>query len=643
MNEKTFDLLGFTRIKEEAAQYAMSEEAKEKVRRLVPSYNKKQIEAWLQEITEGVAILEKSSSVPLTSMGGIYRLLEGLNKGVSLREDQLSKLYDFLDSCEKLKRFMKGKQFLAPRVASYSEAIEDISDLAKEIQRCIRNGRVDDHASRALTKVRRLIAAQQEKIKEKLLSIVRSNKYKTYLQDQNVSERNGRYVISVKREYRNKIKGEVLDTSASGSTVFMEPSDLQYLQEEWSILKSQEEVEVEEILQVLTGLVERHEREIIQAAETMIHYDVLFAKARYSRAISGNEVMVSEEKWIFLKQATHPLIGPDAVPLDIELGRGTNVLVITGPNTGGKTVALKTVGLLTLMAQSGFHVPAVSSSVLPIFHKVLIDIGDGQSIEQSLSTFSSHIKSVIEILKEANDRSLVLMDELGSGTDPGEGMGLAAMILNQLHSKGAYVIATTHYSEIKDTAYKQEGFINGSMEFDLDTLKPTYRLLIGQGGESQAFTIALKLGMHPKLIEMAHKITYKDEKKYSVEAPDDRLKKDWEKQIAVNKHRGKELQQKALGHATHYEMGDNVLIVSTGEYGIVCKGPDSLGNYTIQVKGEKRSVNHKRIKLYIKSEELYPEDYDFRIIFDSKENRKAEQLMEKKHVEGLIINRELGK
>nr|WP_308302525.1 endonuclease MutS2 [Peribacillus deserti] len=550
------------------------------------------------------------------------------------------KLLEFLESCVKLKRFMKDKETFAPRVASYAQAIEEIPDLTAEIYRCIRNNRVDDHASKELTKIRRNITSQVDRLKDKIASIIKSTKYKTYLQDQILSERHGRYVVSVKKEYKGKIKGTVLDTSASGSTIFVEPEEIYYLQEELNFMKVQEESEIEKILSYLTGLVEARETELRLAAETMIVYDVIFAKAKHSRHISANEVLVNEHHIIDLKEARHPLLGENAVPLNLTLGYEHSVLVITGPNTGGKTVTLKTAGLLQLMVQSGFHIPAAPDSSIGIFQKILIDIGDGQSIEHNLSTFSSHIKNVIEILKEANNSSLVLMDELGSGTDPGEGMGLAVMILDQLGQKGCKVIATTHYSEIKEFADQQDGFINGSMDFDLETLKPTYRLIIGKGGESQAFTIALKLGMHPKLIERAHKITYKEEKRYTEHQADYPLRKDWEKQISINNYPKTKKKVPVEKGIPILSRGDNVVVSSTGEHGIIYEGPDALGNYVIQVKGEKRSENHKRLKLYIKAADLYPDDYDFSIIFDSKEDRRTSKILQKKHVEGLVIRKE---
>lgn len=628
----------FGLIKETIASYALTTSGKKEVLALEPSTNVKQIESWLDELSEAVEIMNKSTSVPVHGLEGIELLLQSLNKGVALRPDQFSKLAEFLDNCGKMRRFMKDKEWMAPRVSSYIYSIEELPELEKEIVRCIRNGGVDDYASKELLKVRKQIAIQEDRLKEKVLQMVRSSQLKSILQEQVVSQRDGRYVIPVKKEYRNKIKGAVLDTSASGSTLFIEPEEIALSQEQLSWLKAEEEAEVQKVLFYLTGLVEEKESQIFLAMETMIHYDVLFAKAKYSRSIGGRKPVVNESHYIRLVEARHPLLGSQAVPLTFELGSPEHALVITGPNTGGKTVTIKTVGLLTLMAQSGLHLPVAEGSSISVYQNILVDIGDGQSIMENLSTFSSRIVNIIEILKETNDRSLVILDELGSGTDPGEGMGLATAILEQLYAKGATLLATTHYSEIKEFADLHEGFINGSMEFDLNSLKPTYKLHIGMGGESQAFAIALKLGIHPKLIQRAHEITYKEIKIYHNDEVDPAAIREKEKQIIVNRH-----QQRTKKNALRkekvpvYHQGDNVVISPDNLIGIIYKGPDEQGNYLVQVKGEKKAYNHKRLSLKIAASEMYPEDYDFDIIFESVENRKNKKLLSRKHVNGLTV------
>lgn len=640
LNEQTYSVLEFNLIKERVAQFALSEMGKQQLLSLAPSTNIKQICSWLDEVSEGVQILEKSSSVPISSLNGIDILMNHLNKGVSLDPIHFVKLADFLISCKKLKQFMKDKEILAPRVTTYVFGIDELPKLLEEIERCIRNGRVDDYASKELAKIRKQLAIQEERLKVKLNQIVNSSKYKMYLQEFIISERNGRFVIPIKKEYKGKVKGAILDTSASGATLYIEPAEIIPIQEQISLLKVYEESELEKILASLTLLVEAHLNQIKLAIETMIHYDILFAKAKYSRLINGRSVNINNNRHIVLKDARHPLLGDKAVPLSIELGGMYDALIITGPNTGGKTVTIKTVGLLTLMAQSGLHIPVSEGSQISIFQQILLDVGDGQSIEHNLSTFSSHIKNIIKLLKDANEHSLILLDELGSGTDPAEGMGLATALLKQFFQKGAIILATTHYSEIKEFAYHTEGFMNGSMEFDIETLQPTYRLIVGEGGESQAFAIALKLGLHPKIISDAHQITYKEVKEYQVNIDDLHERKELEKQIAYNKYTKAFKNNNKIGDNSNvqFQKGDNVKITATGEFGIIYDGPDGYNNYIVQVKKEKRSYNYKRLKLYIAANELYPDDYDFDIIFETKENRKKAHNMDRKHVEGLYIN-----
>lgn len=638
MNNETIKALQFTDLKKDVAAFAISEPGKKAVMALEPSIHKRQIEAWLNEVTEGKKILSISSSVPIHGLQDIEYILKNLHKGIAFRPDQLMGLYEFLDTIEKLKRFMKDKESAAPVITSYMYSVVELSHVAEEIIRCIRNGRVDDYASKELLKVRKQISTLEERIKNRIEQLVKSSKYSKYLQESLFSTRNGRYVVPVRKEYKNNIKGAVLDVSASGSTVFIEPEEISIMQDSISMLKYQEEAEEEQILFALTGLVQEHEKEIKLAMELMVSYDVIFAKAKHSLMVMGTSPQINEHHVIRLAGARHPLLGKNAVPLNLVIGEDYDALVITGPNTGGKTVTIKTVGLLSVMAQCGLHIPAEQGSEIAIFHKVLVDIGDGQSIEQSLSTFSSRVKNIIEILAESTPQTLVLLDELGSGTDPAEGMGLATSILEELYNKGTTMLATTHYSEIKEFANERKGFCNGSMEFDVNTLKPTYRLIVGKGGDSQAFAIALRLGMHPKLIERAHEITYKETVDYSDKT--DRPRHELERQLAMNskyvrkmKHPEKEKTKQEI----IFKKGDNVKIPSIGEFGIVYKPADDKGDVEVMVKGRMETFNHKRLTLYIKAENLYTDGYDMDIVFESKENRKLRNKMKKHHVDEVIL------
>lgn len=638
MNLQTVEVLQYHDLKKMVASYAISDMGKETLSLLMPSFSKRQIESWLHEVSEAKEILKISSSVPIPSLKGISSILNHFHKGFVLRPEQLMEIHELITCVSRLKKFLQDKEYVAPTISVYVYSLYDLQDIAEEIIRCIRNGRVDDYASKELLRTRKQISILEDRIKDRVEQILRSTKNSKFIQENIVSIRNGRYVIPVKKEYRKNIKGTVLDTSASGSTVYIEPQEIGSIQDEIELLKMQEEAEEHRILQMLTGLIEGKEVEIKLAVDTMVQYDVIFAKAKYSNFIGGIAPQINEYHTIRLIKARHPLLGEEAVPLNFAIGEEYDALVITGPNTGGKTVTVKTVGLLTMMAQSGIHIPAEIGSEIAIFEKILVDIGDGQSLEQSLSTFSSRIKNIIGILAETTPKTLVLLDELGSGTDPAEGMGLATSILEELYNKGATLLATTHYSEIKSYADKHEGFENGSMEFDKVNLQPTYRLIIGKGGDSQAFEIALRLGMHPKLIERAHLITYKEQKQY--EASLLFSMREQERQLAMNiKHIQKQKHGKKEEKTVPiipFKRGDNVKIPSLNELGIVSKPANSSGDVEVLVKGEFIKINHKRLIIYIPAEELYPEDYDMDIIFETKQNRKLMKQMDKRHIDDVI-------
>lgn len=645
MNQQTIDILGYQEILEEIAHFAKTNRGKNTIKALRPLQDKKRIELLLKEVAEAEEIINISSSVPIHTLDEMEHYLEQARKGIYIRADQFTYVLSFLQHCSKLKQFMRDKHYAAPNVSLYAESIGEVRELAEEINRCIRHGQVDHHASSDLAYLRRQLSILIDKLKEKAQQVVKSKRYSSFLQDTILVERNGRIAISVKRQYRSKVDGTVLDSSASGSTLYIEPSELSSIQEEIELLRMAEEHETERILYELTAKVLEYEHTIGIAIETMHHYDVLFAKAAYSRKTGCTTPLLNEGYVIHLKSARHPMLGAKAVPLSIQFGEKHRALVITGPNTGGKTVTLKTVGLLTMMAQTGLPIPANPGSEVAIFQHIFVDIGDGQSIEQNLSTFSSRLVNIIDILRVTNDRSLVLLDELGSGTDPSEGMALAIVILEQLYEKGATLFATTHYSEMKDFAEKTEGFLNGTMEFDIETLQPTYRLLLGECGNSQAFDIAIKLGMHPELIEKAHEITYKNKRSYRDKLDEATLRDPhYQKQIARNKYARRNTNKQAsnwnMESITLFEQGDNVLLTETKEMGIVYKGPDAKGDYIVQIQNEKRTINHKRLKLYIKGSELYPENYDFDIIFKTKEYRKVNKQQRKKHVEDVWLDSE---
>lgn len=650
MNNNTVEILEYNKIKEIICEYAISEPAKKIIKNLEPSVDIREIENWMRETTESRAIVNRSSSVPIHSLTNIEKIMSKLGKGAVLKPEELTAIYELLKEGVRLKRFMEDKEIVAPIVSSYAKSIYELKELEEEIERCIYRNNVIDKASNELVKIRKKIAIAEDRVKTKLENVLKNSNYRKFLQDNLISMRNGRYVIPIKSEYKREIQGNVLDSSGSGSTVFIEPVEVQKAQDELNLLKIQEENEVYRILSTITVMIEGYERELSINIETMVHYDFIMAKAKYSKTIEGRAVKINENNYINIKCGKHPLIGRSAVPLDFTIGSDYRSLVITGPNTGGKTVALKTVGLLTMMVQTGLHVPVEEESEFAVFYNILVDIGDGQSIEQSLSTFSSHIKNIISIVECSDPRTLVILDEIGAGTDPGEGMGIAVAVLQDIYDKGATILATTHYSEIKYYAENQEGFKNGCMEFDINTLKPLYKLKIGKAGESNAFLIALRLGMRKEIIEKAHKVTYKEQKDYSsyINSKDiiDLEFKNKAKELReIHENRIKEVEDLASKRVnlekgrkeSKFKIGDCVYISTMNCKGIVCELENSKGEVGVMVMKKKLKINHKRLSLYIDKKELYPEDYDFDIIFESKEDRKKKHVMKKRHVEGMKI------
>lgn len=648
LNTQTMNMLEYNKIKEQLASFALNRATKEQIEKLQPSSNLSVIQSWMLDTTEAKRILEKSASVPIANLNGLEQVLEIPKKGLNLSPEQLTLIFGLLENVSRMQRFMRDKTSVGPSVSSYAYSMFDLSDLKEEIYRCIRNGGVDDHASKALLKVRKKIIVVEERIKSKLDNMMKSSAYRDMLQDQIVSMRDGRYVIPVKSKYKRNIDGQVLDSSSSGATVFIEPHDIRKFQTEISMLRAEEEIEISMILGVLTGMVAGYERELHITIEAMIHYDFIFAKAKYSRTLDANGVKLNQENVISIINGKHPLIGEKCVPLHFNLGKSYQSLVITGPNTGGKTVAIKTVGLLTLMVQTGLHVPVDEDSEFSIFRDVFVDIGDGQSIEQSLSTFSSHMTTIISILKDAGPQDLVILDELGAGTDPSEGMGLAVAILERLYSKGSMILATTHYSEIKEFAAVTPGFENGSMEFNLETLQPTYSLIIGKAGKSQAFSIAKKLGMDDEIIHRAQQVTQNNsyphvdkdrDVKFST-AQYGELASLREKAKANVKKQHVNIQKNTVHPENVFHIGDRVFVSSLKAAGIVYKLENDHGELGVLVGENKHIIHKKRLKLHIESKMLYPDNYDMDIVFESKENRKKDNAMKKRHVEGLSIDRE---
>ena len=506
MNQKALETLEYRKIiaqlKREMGSAASAKLADE----LTPLTSEKIIKEELRSTTEAVDLIVRKGPLPT---GGLYDIREALllaKKGGSLTMRQLLEVQNVLGISSEVVAFMHDDAL--PELKYIGEMVDlivEFTALEKEISRCIlTEDEMADNASPKLKDIRRSIHQQNQAIKNKLSRIITSSSNKTYLQDAIVTMRDGRYVIPVKQEYRSFFPGMVHDQSKGGATLFIEPQGVVELNNKLRELEVEEQLEIARILAELSSRVAEHYREIRSNLELLTKLDFIMAKGKLSCKMHASEPKIDKDGELRLISARHPLIEyKKAVPVDIRIGGDYRTLIITGPNTGGKTVSLKTAGLLVMMAQSGLHIPASHASTLPIFGEVFADIGDEQSIEQSLSTFSSHMKNIVSIIDKASYDSLVLVDELGAGTDPTEGAALAIAILERFYDSGALTMATTHYNELKKYALATSGVENAAMEFDVETLTPTYRLLIGVPGKSNAFEISKKLGLSESVIERA--------------------------------------------------------------------------------------------------------------------------------------------
>lgn len=508
MREKTIRILEYNKILTKLEEQAGSEMAKKVVSGLRPFHEIPVIRDMLMETTEAVRLILHKGPLPL---GGFYDIEDSLHrarKGGSLTMKQLLQIHFNLSLARRVTTFLKSDLPPLPVIQSIGEVIAVHKNLEDEIDRCILSeDEMADNASPELKQIRRAILRQNDALKSKINHIINSAENRTMLQDAIVTVRDGRYVIPVKQEHRGKFPGIVHDQSSTGATVFIEPQVIVNLNNELRQLELQEKAEIERILAELTARVAEHYHDLLNNQKLLVQLDVIMAKGKLSMLQHGEEPQISEDGELVLKEARHPLLDPKkVVPIDLSIGGSYNTLVITGPNTGGKTVTLKTAGLLSMMAQTGLHIPAAGGSRIPMWKDIFADIGDEQSIEQSLSTFSSHMTNIVDIVKHAGEGCLVLVDELGAGTDPTEGAALAIAILEDLEKKGAATIATTHYTELKKYAISTEGVENASMEFNVETLSPTYRLAIGVPGKSNAFEISQKLGLPGEIIETSRRL-----------------------------------------------------------------------------------------------------------------------------------------
>ncbi|MDF2985828.1 MAG: MutS2 family protein [Eubacterium sp.] len=505
MNKKTIRVLEFEKITDKLKGLTASELGRELVEELVPQTDFNSVEKMLAETNDGVSCIVRRGSPPLGGIHDIRPCLKRLDLGGILNPGELLKIGGVLRAARRLKGYVNDKLDENKENVVYEliSCLESNQRLEQKIDLCIiSEEEIADNASPALNTIRRQIKDQQASIKDKLNDLIRSSKYQKYIQESVVTMRGDRYVIPVKQEHKNDIPGLVHDSSSSGATLFIEPMGVVEANNAIKQLKIKEQAEIERILAELSSDASLILPQLNANMSIMARLDFIFAKAKLATDLNCICPRINQEGKIIIKKGRHPLLDPKAVvPIDFWIGEKFSSLIVTGPNTGGKTVSLKTVGLFTLMMQSGLLVPANEGTEMSVFERIYADIGDEQSIEQSLSTFSSHMKNIVEILKNVNGKSLVLFDELGAGTDPTEGAALAMSILECLHRIGATTLATTHYTELKVYAISTQGVENASCEFDVETLRPTYKLLIGVPGKSNAFAISKRLGLTDDIIE----------------------------------------------------------------------------------------------------------------------------------------------
>ncbi|WP_428817297.1 endonuclease MutS2 [Clostridium butyricum] len=505
MNEKSLRILEFNKIKDKIKKYARTNAGKEKVSDLAPYDNVYEINNKLDETNEALEVILDKGNPPLEGLFDIHEGVERARKGGTLTPEQLLKIGSTLRAARNMKEFFKREDFekAYERLEDLAYILTPVKNLEDDIERSIvSEEEISDKASATLYNIRRSLKEKNSSVREKISSIVRS--HSKYLQDDLYTMRGDRYVIPVKSEYKSAVPGIVHDQSSTGATFFIEPMSLVNLNNEIRELVLKEKAEIDRILAELSFKVKENSEQCLSNFKMLVEFDFIFAKARYGERLNAVRPLIREDGRFNIYSGRHPMIDDDkVVPSDVYIGEDFDTLMITGPNTGGKTVTIKMVGLLHIMGLSGLLIPARDNSSLSFFTEVFAEIGDEQSIEQNLSTFSSHMTNIVEIMRYVDDKSLVLFDEIGSGTDPAEGAALAISIIETLRSRKSRIIATTHYSELKAYALKTDGVENASVEFDIETLRPTYRLLIGVPGKSNAFEISKRLGLVEGVIKRA--------------------------------------------------------------------------------------------------------------------------------------------
>ncbi|MCL2568994.1 MAG: DNA mismatch repair protein MutS [Oscillospiraceae bacterium] len=621
MNNHYF-ALEFNTIIEKLKEHALSQNAKDALAALSPYLNEDMCVRKMAETTSAKKLLDMIGTPPLPIMDSLDETIALADAGGMLIPEQLERVARFAESCKRMAAYLSKGKATEEAVAMYGQSIESLAPLQTEIESCIQNNTLCDDASPNLRNIRRKKDHVETQIKEKLNHILKSRKQ--YLADGYITVRQGRHVLPVQRKFQAQFGGTVVEVSGKGSTVFMEPTAIEKHQAELTALYIEEDAEERRILYTLTAAVAEYAPMLRRNMEAMEILDVLFAKAKLSASMKAVPVEIGGARRLDIRKGRHPLLEADScIPLDFEMDEETRSVIITGPNTGGKTVAVKTVGLLSLMAQCGLHIPCEAGSYIAMHDNYWCDIGDSQNISQNLSTFSGHMTNIISILEKASRDSLVLLDELGSGTDPAEGMGIAVAVLEELRQRGCMFLVTTHYAQVKTYAEQAGGVKSARMAFDRENLRPLYKLEMGMSGESCALHIAQRLGFAPHLLERAHQEVYGGPSKEDAPSPS-AMKAPKSALVRT------QTEKAVTDFSDKFRMGDSVTVLQTGELGIVYRSANEQGDVIVQIKGVKQAMKHNRIQLKVPAAELYPPDYDFSIIFDTVEHRKARHQMGRK-------------
>lgn len=615
MNHATYEKLQYNELKQMIRSYCVSGLGKQLLDKLKPITNIKIVKNRLNETTEARAILDAEGHVPFLGVSNIDNTIQNLEKGMMLDPSELVSVSDFLRGCRKMKKFMMNKEFFAPVLTSYANSMTEFKSIEEEINFSIKGNRVDSAASKELKRIRNNMAGAEEKIKERLNKFLNSSSYKKYIQEFFISKKDDRYTIPIKASYKNQVPGTVIEVSSKGSTVFIEPNTITKLNGELASLKAEEAIEEYQILATLSGMLLENIHEIKINMDLISQYDMVFAKAKFSKHVGGIEPKLNDYGYIKLVDCKHPLLTREAVPLHFEIGKDYRSLIITGPNAGGKTIVLKTIGLVTLAAMSGFHIISNKETEIAVFDNIFVDIGDNQSIENALSTFSSHMKNLSEIMRASNNNTLLLFDEIGSGTEPNEGAALAISILEEFYQMGCITVATTHYGEIKRFSEMHSDFMNAAMQFNSDTLEPMYQLLIGKSGESNALWISRKMNIRENVLQRAK--CYMENKGYHLERVDD------------HKIRKPKIVKEKTEEKDEYKKGDRVKLLDYDDFGIIYKERDNFSNVVVFYNEEFIEVNVKRISLEISAKELYPDGYGLETLFIDYTTRKTQHDIER--------------